>query len=54
MTRQEIKREISELKKEMKIDGVKITACFNGGLDKLTYQYNMKLFALKVKLDKTP
>ena len=54
MTRQKIKKEIADLKKEMKIDGVKTISCFNGGLDRLTHQYNLRLFALKTKLDKTP
>ena len=53
MTRQEIKREISDLKKEMKIDGVKTVFFMNGGLDSLTRRYNERLFTLKTKLEKT-
>ena len=44
------KQEIAALKKEMKLLGIKVTSCFNGGLTKDEYYYNSKLFALKAKL----
>jgi len=54
MTRQEIKKEISDLKKAMRIDGIKRVACFNGGLDSLTRRCNARLFELETRLQKTP
>lgn len=52
MTKKEIRKEIAELKRNMRIDSVKTVCCFNGGLDSLTHRYNSKLFELKVKLER--
>ena len=49
---EEIKRQIKEQKSEMKASGVKITSCFNAGLDVRTYRCNARLFRLKVNLEK--
>ena len=46
-----IKAAIRETTKEMRAMGVKRTSCFNGGLDRLTYSFNARLFQLKVDLE---
>lgn len=47
-----IQADIRETKREMKAMGVKRVSCFNGGLDRLTYQFNSKLFDLSIQLEK--
>jgi hypothetical protein len=45
-----IKRELAALRKEMRAAGIKKTSCFNGGLDRETYSWNAKRFALETEL----
>ena len=52
MSAQEIKAAIREHKREMKACGVRVTSCFNGGLDRLTYAMNARLFQLKTELER--
>lgn len=51
MTSKEVKAEIRETKREMKIEGVRRISCFNGGLSSAEYRYNARLFQLSVDLD---
>lgn len=51
MTVKEIKQQIRETKAEMKECGIRVTSCFNGGLDRDTYRANAQLFRLKVELE---
>jgi hypothetical protein len=37
-------------KRQMKADGIRVTSCFNGGLDRVTQSANARLFALKTDL----
>lgn len=52
MTAKEIKAAIREHKREMKACGVRVTSCFNGGLDGRTYAMNARLFQLKLELER--
>ena len=45
-TVKEIAREIRELRKEMRENGIRVTSCFNGGLSGAEYAANARLFAL--------
>lgn len=51
MTIAELKKDIKEMRKEMKTLGIRVTSCFNGGLTSDEYRYNSQLFALKIKLE---
>ena len=50
----EIRRQIRQLKKDMKADGIRVVSCMNAGLDRATYSCNRTLFALNTELLKTP
>ncbi len=52
MTSKEIKKQIRELKAEMKALGIKKSSCFNGGHSSISYRYNAELFRLSVDLEK--
>ena len=52
MTAKEIKKQIRELKGEMKRYGIRVSSCFNGGHSIESRRYNEALFALKVKLER--
>ena len=52
MEKKEIRKQIRELKKEMKENNVRKISCFNGGLTQSESYYNSKLFELKTKLEK--
>ena len=45
-----LKRELKEVRREMKERGIKKTSCFNGGLTAEEHWFNSKLFELKTKL----
>jgi hypothetical protein len=45
-----LKKEIKEVKAEMKANGIKRRSCFNGGHSPLSYSLNAQLFALTAKL----
>src|SRR4051794_26491756 len=45
----DIKRQIKELRAEMRAAGIRRTSCFNGGLDPQTYRLNAQMFALETK-----
>jgi hypothetical protein len=51
MTSKDIRKEIQDVRREMKERGIRKVSCFNGGLDASTYQANARLFRLGVKLD---
>lgn len=46
-----IKKEIREVKAEMKANGIKRLSCFNGGHSPLSYSLNSQLFSLNAKLN---
>ena len=46
----ELKRQLRELRKEMRAAGIKKTSPFNGGLDMETYRYNARRFELETKI----
>ena len=46
-----IKRDIRQLRAEMKQAGVRVVSCFNAGLTPAEYSYNKQLFALKSRLN---
>jgi len=54
MTIKEIRKEMKDLKKEMKESGMRITSCFNGGLTRDEYRCNSRLFQLKTELAAQP
>lgn len=43
----EWKKQLRELKKEMKENGIRVISCFNGGLTPSESRYNSELFRLK-------
>lgn len=45
-----IAKELREVRREMKAMGIRRTSCFNGGLDRETYRYNARCFALETDL----
>jgi hypothetical protein len=47
------KKEMRELKKEMKLLGIKVKSCFNGGLTPDEYRYNTRLFQLDCEIEKS-
>jgi len=47
---QNVKRQLRELRAEMKSLSIKKTSCFNGGMDRETQRYNERRFALETKL----
>jgi hypothetical protein len=47
-----IRRQIRELRAEMRASGIKKTSCFNGGIDERTYRFNARLFELKCALER--
>lgn len=49
----DVRREILELKREMKADGIPIRSCFNGGHTRESMRYNARLFALKAELERS-
>lgn len=51
-TPKEIKKQIRELKGEMKRYGIRVGSCFNGGHSPESMRYNQTLFALKVQLER--
>jgi hypothetical protein len=51
MTSKDIRKELRATRQEMRERGIKVTSCFNGGLDDGTYRANVQLFRLKVQLD---
>ncbi len=48
----ELKKQLRELRREMKAAGIKRTSCFNGGLDHETYRYNARCFELDTMIRK--
>jgi hypothetical protein len=46
----QIKLEIRETRKEMRIKGIKRISCFNGGVSGEVYSLNARMFALETKL----
>jgi len=44
-----IKSDLRELRKEMRLRGIKRTSCFNGGMDRETQRYNERVFALETE-----
>lgn len=45
-----IKASLKELRADMRAAGIKKTSCFNGGMDRQTYQMNARRFALETEL----
>ena len=46
-----IRAKIRETRKEMKEQGIKRTSCFNGGLSRIEWQYNARMFELETNLN---
>jgi hypothetical protein len=46
----DIKKDLKELRRDMKANGIKKTSPFNGGLDMDTYRANARRFALETQL----
>ena len=46
----ELKRQLRELRKDMRSAGIKKTSPFNGGLDMETYRFNARRFELETKI----
>ena len=51
MTSKEIRKELRTIRAEMRERGIKVTSCFNGGLDDGTYRANSALYRLKIALE---
>ena len=47
-----LRRQIRELRAEMRAAGIRKTSCFNGGLDRETYRANAELFRLNTELER--
>jgi hypothetical protein len=47
-----IRKEMREVKAEMKANNIKRRSCFNGGHAPLSYSLNSRLFVLKCQLEK--
>lgn len=47
----ETKQQIRLLKKEMKLNNIRVISCFNAGLSPSEQAYNTKLFELKTRLE---
>ena len=50
MSVKDIKRQLREHRAEMRRCGIKITSCFNGGMDRDTQRANERRFALETAL----
>lgn len=48
----ELRKELRELRAEMKASGVRHTSCFNGGLTAVEYRMNAERFRLETELSK--
>ena len=48
--KQDIKRQLAEIKREMRENNVRRISPFNGGLSATEYRYNAKLFELETLL----
>lgn len=48
----EIKKEIRDIRADMKRQGIRVMSCFNGGLTREESMYNQNLFALKTELER--
>lgn len=48
--RKMLRRQLRELRADMKARGIKRTSCFNGGLDTDTYRANARCFELETRL----
>lgn len=46
-----LKRQLRELRAEMRQNGIKKTSCFNGGMDRETQRYNERRFALETEIE---
>lgn len=51
-TIKEIKKQIRELKRDMKSQGIPIKSCFNGGHSSASMALNTELFRLKSELSR--
>ena len=49
---QQLKRDISALKREMRANSVRVISCMNAGLTDMERTYNGRLFALKTAVDR--
>ena len=45
-----MKAQIRSLRREMKLSGIRVVSCFNGGLTQMESYYNQQLFRLKTEL----
>jgi hypothetical protein len=52
MTEKDIKKQLKELRAEMRLLGIRKISPFNGGLDRTTQQYNEQRFALETGLER--
>jgi len=51
MTVAEIRKQIREARREMKVMGVRKICCLNGGLSPLEYTWNNRLMQLNLRLE---
>lgn len=49
-TATKIRRQMKEVRSEMRELGIKRTSCFNGGMDRQAQRYNERMFALETQL----
>jgi hypothetical protein len=52
MTSEETKKQIADLRKQMRAENVRVISCFNAGLTPQEYLYNSQLFTLKTTLER--
>jgi hypothetical protein len=48
----EIKKQLRELRRDMRANGIKKTSPFNGGMDRETQRWNERRFALETALER--
>lgn len=46
----QIRADLREVRSRMRAGGIKKTSCFNGGMDRETYAFNARRFALETEL----